>query len=151
LSARHVILKGQPDSVQHEPSRLLRDAEITVEFPGRNSVLAVHDHPGSRKPLLQRDRGVFKDGSRLQAEAGFRMVTVAFPDAWLRQPRHFFRTAFRALHLAVGPSQLSHKLFAMFKIREIQDRVPKYCFGVVSHDFIMSRKAWFLHQPSDGE
>ena len=54
-------LHGEPDAVQHEPCRLLRDAERAAEFVGADPVLAVGDEPDGGEPLVEAERRVLED------------------------------------------------------------------------------------------
>jgi len=54
--------------MEHEPCRLLRHSEITVNLVRRNAVLAVNQHPKGREPLLQRDRRILEDREFLDGE-----------------------------------------------------------------------------------
>ncbi len=73
------ILHRQPDTVEHEPRGLLRDAKGAVDFPRADAVLAVGDHPHARKPLIQPKRGIFKDGPGLERELPLRVLRLANP------------------------------------------------------------------------
>src|ERR1017187_1974731 len=125
-------LCGKADAVEHEPSRLLSDAQCSVQFVGTDTVLAVQQHPNCREPLLKRDRRVFKDGTCLQRKARFRVIGVAFPQAVLGKVANLLRPTFRALHLAVCPAEINHKLSAIFKFREVDYRVSEG--SVVAHE-----------------
>src|SRR5207245_5140436 len=60
--------QGQPDTVENEPGRFLRDTESAVNLVRTDSVLAVHGHPQRRKPLVQWNRGILKNRALLHAE-----------------------------------------------------------------------------------
>ena len=49
-------LHGETDTLQHEPRRLLGDANGAVNFPRTDAVLAVGDKPHNGEPLLKRNR-----------------------------------------------------------------------------------------------
>src|SRR5579863_6332204 len=57
------VLHRFTNPMQHEPCRLLSDANILRQFVTADSVLAVRQKPHGGKPLLQGDRGILKDGS----------------------------------------------------------------------------------------
>src|SRR5712692_1317348 len=58
-------LHGEPDAVQHEPRRFLRDAKRAVGLVGRDAVLAVRHHPDSAEPFVVADSTVFHHGPDL--------------------------------------------------------------------------------------
>src|SRR6476659_3982031 len=59
-------LDCKADAMQHEPSRLLSDAQSAMNFIRANAILAANEEPHCGKPFLKRDRRIFKDGSNLQ-------------------------------------------------------------------------------------
>src|SRR5205823_3332783 len=63
LTARLIILQPKSDSLQHEPSGLLRYLDRAVNFPRANAILTVSEHPHSAQPLVQADRRILKNGS----------------------------------------------------------------------------------------
>src|ERR1035437_10516983 len=100
-----------------------------------DAVLAVQQHPNCREPLLQSNRGILKDRTRLQREARFRMTGVALPQAILGKVANLLRSTFRALHLAVCPAEINHKLAAILKFREVDYRVSEG--SMVAHELSM--------------
>src|ERR1019366_216752 len=78
-----LALHRKANSVKHEPRGLLSHADRAVKLPGRDTVLAVQNHPDSRQPLLKPYRRVFKDGSRLERKARLGVRGVALPYAVL--------------------------------------------------------------------
>jgi len=77
------FLQGQPDSLEHEPRGFLRDAEAPVNLVGTDAVLAVHQHPDGRKPLVQAERRVLEDSAGLERKLLLRVPFVALPDSRL--------------------------------------------------------------------
>src|ERR1035441_5343126 len=61
--AKGFVLHGQPNPVQHEPSRLLSDAHVLGDLATADAVLAIQDHPHGCEPLVQGDGGIFHHGS----------------------------------------------------------------------------------------
>jgi hypothetical protein len=83
-------VERKADSVIHEPSRLLGYADGLSYFVRADAVLAVHNLPDREQPLIQRNRGVFEDGSGFQAEARAIMFPIAFPDSGIFKPSDLF-------------------------------------------------------------
>ena len=128
--------------MEHEPRSLLRHTKRAVKFRRRDAVLAVQEHPDCREPLLQGDRRVLKDRASLQREARFRVLRIALPDAILGKVADLFRTAFRALYLAIRPAQIHHELAAGFEFREVQDRVSEA--SMYAQELSMRSKAGYV-------
>jgi hypothetical protein len=51
------------DTMGHEPSRLVRDAEHAVHLMARHAFLRSGQEVGSQEPLMQRDLGALENGS----------------------------------------------------------------------------------------
>lgn len=127
-----LALHRKANPVEHKPCGFLGNADGAVKFPGGDAILAVQEHPDCRKPLFQRNWGVLKDRPGLESKARFGVRGVALPDPVLRQVADLLGAALRTLYLTIRPPQVNHKLFAMFEIREVQDRVSKG--GMFAHD-----------------
>ena len=54
--------------MQHEPRRLLPNVDSAVKFVAGNAVLAIANHPNCRHPLVERNRRVLEDRSKLHSE-----------------------------------------------------------------------------------
>src|SRR6266478_6353470 len=76
------VLHGEPDSVKHEPSGLLRDTERTVKFVRADSVLRIHNHPCRGKPLVQSQGGIFEDRSHLCAKLLLAALAIPHPPSF---------------------------------------------------------------------
>jgi hypothetical protein len=120
-----LILHGQPNAMEHEPRRLLRDAKPAMNLVTRDTVLAGNNQPCRREPLLKRDRRVLENGPGLERERGALMLRVTLPHAGLGEPRDVIRTAARAGYNAIRPAKFNHKLAAVLEIGEVQNRVPE--------------------------
>lgn len=127
--AKRPVLHRQPNSLQHEPRRLLSNAQIPVKLVRTDTVFAANQHPCCRKPLLKRNRRVLKNRSGLQRKRRSRMIGVALPNPPLFQPRNVFRSAGRAGYLAVWPAQLRHEATAVLEVGEVQNRIPQSGFA----------------------
>jgi hypothetical protein len=108
-----------------------------VDLIRTDAILAANKQPSSREPLFQLNRGILKDGARLEGKrlalARF-MFGVALPYARLGKPANLLSAASRALYSAVRPTQLDHKLTAMVEVRKPDNRVPKSGWGYVFHE-----------------
>lgn len=60
------IVKRHANAMVQEPCGLLSDTKIAGHFAGTNAVLAIHDKPERRKPLVETDRRIFHQGAGLQ-------------------------------------------------------------------------------------
>ena len=131
------VLHCEPDAVKHEPCGLLSDAESACDFIGTDAVLAVGNHPNSDKPLVERERGVLKDGSNFCAELLFGMLALAFPHAPSRDEADFFASASGALD-TLRPAALNHEVETVVSVSEMKDGLLK-SFGLL-HGVPHSRK-----------
>lgn len=95
--------------VASKDSSTTASLDSPVNSPGRNAVLAVQEHPDRRELFFKGDRGIFED---------------------VRKERDLFRSANWTLNLPVIPVKLNHKVFAMFKIREVYDPIAEGCMVV---------------------
>src|SRR5262249_14623199 len=86
-----------------------------------DAVLAVHEQPERRKPLLKANRGVFEDGPDLQRELRFGMLPVALVAADAGKVGDVLAPPGRAPDDAVRPSDRVYGLTAVFIIREEQN------------------------------
>ena len=131
------VLHCQTDAVKHEPCGFLSYTKGAVDLVGTDAILAANNQPCSREPLLQLNRGILKDSTRLESKrlplARF-MFGVALPYARLGKPANLLSTAARAPYNAVRPTQLDHKFAAMVEVRKPDNRVPKSGWGYVFHE-----------------
>lgn len=65
--------------MQHEPSRLLRDADVASERGAGNTLLVRGQQPDRHKPLPQRNLAVFEDGADPDAEPLATLGTLVGP------------------------------------------------------------------------
>jgi hypothetical protein len=96
FSGTHTKRKTNP--VIHEPRRFLRHADSAVNFIRAYAVLAIHNLPHCRKPLVKTNWGIFKDGTRLESELPTIMMTRALPAVVLRLKHNALATAVGADH-----------------------------------------------------
>ncbi len=127
-------LHRKPDALEHEPSGLLRDAQIARDFVARNAVLAIRQQPDDGQPFVESDGRILEDGSDLGAELTPRMFDAALPASLIGEKRDSLATARRAFH-AVRPANLDHHLQAHIGIGEVADRIDKRCGSSRFHAF----------------
>jgi hypothetical protein len=60
--------RGMPQTVKHEPCRLLRDLDVLRELGAGDTLLVGGNQPDRHKPLPQRDFAVFEDRPDLDRE-----------------------------------------------------------------------------------
>jgi hypothetical protein len=120
LAAGVLVLHGEADTLKHEPRGLLRDANRAVQFPGRDAILAVGDHPDGREPLVESERRVLKDRPGLQRELPVRVPGLALPTVAGRVEVDGLGPARRAGD-AVRPATGHHVLPAVVGAGEVLD------------------------------
>ena len=116
-----LVLHSQPDSVQHEPCGFLCHAKGAVQFPRRNAVLVVDDHPDSGEPLLKRNRRVLKDRSDLGRELALRVNALALPAALVGEELGVCPTTSGTGHDSIRESQRDHVREAIIGVCEVLD------------------------------
>ena len=121
------LLKGarrhrQPDAVDHEPSRLLRDSEGPGHLVRRDAVLGVGDEPDGCHPLVEAERGILEDGPYLEGE--LLLAGLALPQSPRGQVGVLGALATGA-DRPVGPAQLGDEFGADIQIREVPDRLQE--------------------------
>lgn len=117
---RLLALEGQARTLQHEPCRLLGYSHGTVDFIGRNAVLAVRNQPDYRKPLIKADRRVFKDRASLKAELTFGMMAGTLPAPRCRIKGDLLAFTDWACY-TVRPTLSDHPRNAVVWIREVSN------------------------------
>jgi hypothetical protein len=110
----------ETDSVEHKPCGLLAHAKRPVKFPGRNAILAIGDKPHSRKPLVQAERGILKDGPGFDGELAQRVMATALPSLVPVHKLHLGATASRAGY-AIGPALPGEVAEAVLGIGVVHD------------------------------
>ena len=114
-------LHRKPDALKHKPCGLLSDAEGSAYFVGTDSVLAVGKHPHGDEPLIERQGGIFKNGSNLHAELLAGMLSLAFPHPASGDETNVIAATGGADDLAIRPAALDHEVEAVVGVREIDD------------------------------
>jgi hypothetical protein len=108
---------GHADTVKHEPSGFLSDIDSAGKLPRTNAVLAISQEPHSRKPLVQTERGVFKDRPDLHGELALRVVSAALPTQALLLKGDFGASAGRA-NYTVRPTARNKVRQTIGRLRE---------------------------------
>lgn len=114
------LVHRKPNSVKHEPRRLLSDAQSASNFIGTDSVLAIRKHPHSNQPLVERNRGIFHDGSDLHGELPLGVFLFALPHPASGDESHVSPATSRAGN-AIGPATRHHELDAVVRVGEMLD------------------------------
>ena len=95
--------------MEHEPSGLLGNADGFRDLIAADSVFAVGNHPSSGKPLVQRDRGIFKN--RFGFDGKLLAAFGALPDAASLKVGVLLPGAVWTNH-AIFPAQSREELYA---------------------------------------
>jgi hypothetical protein len=116
-------LLSETDSVQHEPRGLLGHSKCFRNFATAHTVLAVEYQPHCRKPLVQAQRRILKDGSNLRRELPSWMADAALPAQLILQKSDAGATAPWADNAVLPLRATGDKVAqAVILIREVQDR-----------------------------
>src|SRR6266568_622596 len=134
--SKRFILQGEPDAMEHEPSRLLSDAESAAHLIGANPILAVGEHPSSREPLVEADGRILEDGSHFDGELTLGVMSGTLPDTARGAERDTLRAACRADN-PFGPAPRHKVPEAVIWIREVKNRLLQalwFSHGLVLHE-----------------
>ena len=132
------VLHRQPDAMEHQPCRLLRDTHVFSDLATADSVLAVQDHPHGGEPLVQRNSRILHDGSDLDGELALGVMFRALPGAPLGVETDLIRATSGADHSPIRPAPYRQVINAVIGIREVQDCFLK-ALWFVAHNV--------LHEP----
>ena len=117
-----IVLKGKPDSLQHEPSGLLGNSHVEHDFVTANAVLAIGDQPYGHHPLVKAQRGVLKDSSDLHGELPLRVLSGALPNLAISDVPGILPATSRAYHDAIRPTANHQVIQAVFGIGKVKNR-----------------------------
>src|SRR6266566_201001 len=115
-------LHGEPNTMEHEPTGFLRDAERPRQLVGADTVLAVGEHPERGQPLVEPDGAILKDRAKLDRELP--PTVTALPDAAGLEEARVSRFA-RGTGRALRPAQRGQKGQAGVGVREVADRLSQ--------------------------
>src|SRR5438445_1715767 len=115
--------------MQNEPSGFLSDSQVTANFIGANPVLAIDQHPKSRKPFVECDSGILENRSHFDGEL---LVTLfALPAVLSLKVVVLCVAALRACR-TIGPAESGNRVNASLFIAKVPDRLLE-CFGLHGH------------------
>ena len=112
-------MHDHPQTVEHEPCRLLGDADSAVNVVRANAIPAIRKHPESAKPFVQTDGRVLENGSHLQRELLF--AVAAIPELPRFHEVVVIGLTTWARYLTVWPAKLLGILKATLGIAEVDD------------------------------
>lgn len=107
--------------MQHEPSRLLSDADRTGDLAGANAILAITDHPKGAHPFVESQRRILEN--RTDFERELLLASLAEPHAAGADERMLLRAATGARNYAIRPAKVERILKAAVRIAEVNNRV----------------------------
>ncbi len=114
-------LHSLANAMQHEPCRLLSDADGATEFVGTNTIPAVRQHPHSGKPLVQGNRRILEDGSNLGAELPMMMDTLTLPLPLILEEHNVSASASWTGHSIIRPAEMDHVIQSVVWVAEVLD------------------------------
>ena len=116
------------DAVEHEPCRLLSDAQIAGQLATADTILAVGQHPQGAKPLVQAQRRILKMVPSFHRELF--IAFLAFPPA-LRPSGSSALCGRKRTGRSIRPAHLGDSINANLLIAEVADNLlQRLCFGV---------------------
>ena len=104
--------------MQHEPCRLLGDANSLGDLVGTNAVFAVDQHPERCQPFVQLNRGILENGAQLYRK--LLVALFALPALLGRKVVVLFVAASGALR-AIGPAEAGYGVNADLLIGVVPD------------------------------
>ena|ERR1019366_4905999 len=110
------IPQSNADAMEHEPCRLLSDADGLCDLVAADTVFAVAEHPDHHQPLLKRDGRILKDGSHFGAELAILVGALTLPFPLIIEERHVVTATGRTGHSAIRPALRDHILQAVIKV-----------------------------------
>src|SRR5688572_1928174 len=125
--------------MEHEPRGFLSHADGAREFVGRNAVLAIGYHANRDEPMLQGQRGVFKDGS--DSHRKLLLAAFALPELARTDERMLCGVAERAedsIRPAKGNGELESVLLVGEKLDSRLQRFRKLGFVGGAHTYNVS-------------
>jgi hypothetical protein len=103
--------------MQHEPCSLLGHSQSAMQFPRRDTILAVAEHPECRHPLIHAKRGILENRPNLQGELA--IAGIAKPAAIALDERVLGAATTWTGDLAIRPAQVNGILESAFGVSEV--------------------------------
>src|SRR6266481_819391 len=146
FAAEEIILHCKANPMQHEPSRLLGNPNVTSNLITADSIFAIGDQPSCREPFVQTDSGVFHDSSNLNGEFSFCMMLSASPSASFWIKLCIIQSATWAYGDPIFPAPDSKVINAVIRIREVNNGfLQAFRFG---HGFDLHEQNYSLKRQS---
>lgn len=127
-----LLLHPFSDAMQHEPRRILADANRAPEFVAADPVAAVDQIPDGHEPLGQRDFRLLENRPDRQGDLFLAFAAIALEQWPILHGCDALTTAARAGDLSVRPFESHHQLAAEVFVREVADGFDQ-CLGQVVH------------------
>ena len=122
------FLHSLTDAVEHEPSGLLGNADVTSHLVAGYAISAIADHPDSHHPLIESKSGILENCSHLEAE--LLLAPIALPDAAGLDKSVTLRTAMGASYNTIREPQIERVLKSAVSIGEEDNRLLKCMRGL---------------------
>jgi len=135
LSAAVAVLQRKANPLEHEPCGFLADAGGATNLVATDAVLTIRNHPHRKQPLIERDRGVFKDGADLDGELSLRVTGLALPHAARRNKGNIGTPAGRTYN-TIRPTPRRKVVQTVVGIGKVKDRFLEGA-GFAGHESIM--------------
>ncbi len=129
---RWAVLHGIPNAMQHEPCRLLGDAQRTVQLVAGDAVLAVGQQPDRGQPLAQGERAVLHDRPHFNGELLPSVFALAAPEAARGQIPGIIPATGRTAH-AIRPAHRGEGGKRPVLVTEIRDGFLEGLRGRLCH------------------
>src|SRR5580704_1535712 len=135
------IPQGEAQTVQDEPCRLLSNADSFGNLVGRNTVLAVNQHPQGSEPFVQRDGRVLEDRSHFDGELA--TALLALPSLLGCEVVMVLADALRAGGNPIRPSKVGYCVDTDVFVREMPDSLLKG-LDLRVHDPNVAKSSWLV-------
>jgi hypothetical protein len=132
-------LHSKADTMEHEPSRFLRDFEMTRNLARANAVLAIDDQPSCRKPFVESNWGVLEN--RADLHGILFAACLALPNFSGIQEVGIGSGARGANCFPVRPVENRKELTRIISVAEEPNCLKKR-IGQLFHDSTISEIAW---------
>lgn len=114
-----LLFHSQADAMQHEPCRLLSNADGLGDLVATDTVLAIGEHPDDNQPFIQGDRGILEYGSNLGRELALGVGALALPFVLTSKEAHIFASASGAGNDAIRPTLAGHVVQTILRVGKV--------------------------------